>query len=516
VLLHSTYGSGIIGLNKLLATVDNMALASDSPSSYLCRIQWREIVFQWLRERRQYSDFGLDSCLRKLEENPVNREAALAAFWGAYLANELPPVLSDLQQERLGKLLDYGSPYDLRPEDVKDLAFVKLYLAGLLIICLIRPDWPIAENPGAVAALEKALEAYRLAEQPGVIDAIIDDPSAWGTKYFDDDLFTFSLVMVSGIARVELSLWHVEQRNYEKAFWGITNGAWDICAARVEGKSNELPSFEPYLPHSGNQFNIQEAADIFEEVKKHPRDIKNWEYIQMGCDAIQHLGYCYLYDFLDDIRDANGEIFSAVEYWGKGVTFAEDQKRIVASPVPILTRDAIQRMEIKERLKRDFLRSFWEEMDGKTQEILVDAEMQWVHNMPDNMVREIRPMLELTLPSVFPFLETTIVHRDSRLILTRMRDELLTNRVVRASIDGLRIDNRDKAWVKDELPKFLQKVIDTRNYFEKEQHLPSKKSGKNLEMTEKAVSIHRELFGIGCEGILPRLMKIKRTISPKK
>jgi len=97
-----------------------------------------------------------------------------------------------------------------------------------------------------------------------------------------------------------------------------------------------------------------------------------------------------------------------------------------------------------------------------------------------------------------------------------MRDELLNNRVVRASIDGLQIDNRDKAWAKDELPKLLQKVIDTRNYFEKEQHLAGKKSGKNLEMTEKAISVHRELLGIGCVGMLPRLMKIKRAISPKK
>jgi len=53
-----------------------------------------------------------------------------------------------------------------------------------------------------------------------------------------------------------------------------------------------------------------------------------------------------------------------------------------------------------------------------------------------------------------------------------MRDELLNNRVVRASTDGLQIDNRDKAWIKDELPKLLQKVIDTRNYFKKSSICP--------------------------------------------
>jgi len=491
-----------------------MALANDFPSSYLYRIHWKAIVFQWLEERIQYNDLSLDNCLTILEENPVNREVALASFWGVYLANELPPVISDLQQDRIEKILYNGSPNGSLPEDIKNIAYVKLHLAGLLIICLIRPDWPIVENPSAVTALEKALEAYRLAETPGAIDTIIDDPSAWGTKYFDDDLFTFSLVMVGGIALVELSLWRTEQRNYEEAFWDITNGAWNICAATVESKVDGLPDFKPYLPHSGSQFNIQEVADIFEEVRKHPRDIRNWEYMLMGCVAIQHLGYHDLYDNLEDIiGDDRSEIIGAVEYWGRGATFAEERMRLDASPVPIVTRDMIERNDIRERLKRDFLQSYWDEIDSSAQEILVDAEMQWVHNRPDNMVCEFRPMLELVLPSVFPFLKSTVAQRDSRMILTRIRDDLQTNAVVQALIDGLHTDSHDKAWVKDDLPKFLHKVIATRNHFEKEQHLLDKKARKNLEMMEKAISIHRELLGIGCEGILLRLMRIKRSIN---
>lgn len=492
-----------------------MVATNDSPFKYLRRIQWRERAFQWLREKRQYDDFDLDSCIRNLDENPAKREAALAVFWGAYLGNELPPVLNDPQHERIRKLLDYGSPRDLPSEDIRDLAFAKLHLAGLLAICLIRPDWPIAENPGVVAILEKALSAYRLAKQPEM-DTIIDDPPGWGNRYFYDNLFVFSSVLVGGIARVELSFWRAEQRNYEEAFWDITNGAWDICATMVEGQSSELPNFKPYLPHSGNQFNVQEAADIFEEVKRHSKNIKNWEYIRMGCEAIQHLGYCDLYDWLGDITDANGETFGAFEYWGRAVTFAEDQMRIVASPIPVLTRDATERMETKERLKRDFFGDLWEETDEKAQEILVDAEIEWIHNRPDKMAREIRPLLELILPAVFPFLEHTIQQSDGRLILTRMRDELRTNRVIRALINGLRMGARDKEWVKNELPEFLQKVIGARNYFEKEQHLSGKKSRKYLEMTEMAKTIHNELLGIGCEGVLPRLMKIKQAAHQRK
>jgi len=36
------------------------------------------------------------------------------------------------------------------------------------------------------------------------------------------------------------------------------------------------------------------------------------------------------------------------------------------------------------------------------------------------------------------------------------------------------------------------------------------------EMTEMAKTIRSELLGIGCEGVLPRLMKIKQSAHRKK
>jgi len=35
-------------------------------------------------------------------------------------------------------------------------------------------------------------------------------------------------------------------------------------------------------------------------------------------------------------------------------------------------------------------------------------------------------------------------------------------------------------------------------------------------MTQTAISIHNELLGIGCEGVLPRLLEIKQAAGPKK
>lgn len=511
-----------------------MASNNDSVSSYLWRILCRDQAFRWLREKRGYTKVDLDSCLNILEENPIAREAAFCAFWGAYLANELPVVVSDKQLEKVKRLLDYGALPSPKIEKIKDLAFVKLHLAGLLIICLLRPDSPVSENPSVITVLEKALEAYKLAEPPAVD---IDDPPGWGKKLFRHDLFGFSIILVGGISRVELSLIGAEQRNYEEALSLASLGAWDVCATTIEEESGVMhqlrltynipetttmkeesgfPGFQPYMPHSGQRFNIQEIIDIFEEAKKHCRDIKDWEAMENYCDVLRYLGFFNLYDSTIQVRPFIAEGLGAAEYWGRASTFAEYQKRIVASPFPIVTKDAIEHVETRERLKRDFLSDTWEELTEEAQKILVDAEIEWMHKRLDNMVKDIRPMLELVLLSTFPFLGPMITRSDPRLILTRIRNELQENRMLPVLIDSFQIDNLDKAWATDELPKFLQKVIHTRNYFEKEQDSPSKKSGENWEMIENAVSIHGELLGIGCSGVLPRLMKIKRAIRPKK
>lgn len=495
-----------------------MALDSGLFPPDLWRIVWREKVLQWLKERIQLTDFGLDGCLEILNKNILVREAALAAFWGAYLANKLPPTLSDQDIARIKKLLDYGLPNTSQSKgEIEELAFAKLHLAGLLAVSLIRPDCPTIESPSAIDSLEKAQEAYKLAHSPGIIDEIIDAPSSWGKKYFDQDLLTFSLVLVGGITRAELSFVHTEKGNYEEAFWDVTNAAWDICATTVASESGDLPDFRPYLPHSGDYFNIQEVADIFEEVKRHEKRVKNWEYVKISCEAIQHLGYCGLYDcLLDGIRDANGDEFGAAEYWGRAITFAEGQMRLQSSPTATFTRDVMERAFVEETLKRDFFLETWEEMTQEAKEILIDAEIAWIHDRLGSMVRDIRPLLELVLLATLPFLKDTFEKKDSHLILTRMRDKLVSNAVVRSLIDALHIAPQYKMWAKDELPRFLHKTIEARNYFEKERYLPGKKSEKSAQMLEKAVSIHSELLGIGCEGVLPRLIKIKQASSQSK
>ncbi len=491
-----------------------MTLSGKFCEEDLWRILWRKNGFQWLQEKMQYTDFDLDSCLGKLEENPTHMEAAFSAFWGTYLANEVPPTLSDTQIGKAQKLLDYGSVPDNQIDKIKDLAYVKLHLAGLLAVCLIRPDWPTVEFPGVVSILKKALECYALVDAPEID---IDDPPSSGQPLLNYAPPAFSIILISGIARMELSRLFAERGEYEKALCHISDGAWDICATTIKDETGKLPPFVPYLPHSGRSFNIRVAMNIFEALKEHTGDVKEWGNVETCCGVLRHLGFFGLYDpdaWVYEMLSPEINLTFA-EYWGKAETFAEERSRIVDSPYHVLTREDVERAQTMDRLKRDFFSDTWEELPGEAQKILVSAEIQWMNNRADNMVKDVRQLLELVLPSVFPLLEPAIRQSDNRLILTRMKDELLNNKIVRASIDSLKIDNADKTWAKDELPLFLQKVIDSRNYFDKDSHLPDKQLKRQIYL-KIAVDIHSELLGIGCKGILPRLMRIKKTTRDKR
>ena len=490
----------------------------NSISSNLWRILWREKGFHWLREERKYQDTVPDSCIRILRDNPAKREAAFALFWGTYLGTEQPPTLVDQHIEEVKHLFEDGHSGAIRVEDIPNIAFVKLHLAGVLAVCLIRPDYPTYENPSLVTILEKAIEAYRLSEPPEID---LDDPKAWGRELADKDLFGFSTILLSGIIRVELASIYVSKMMYEGALSHISEGAWDICATTIEQTSEYSDEtkrvdfhnngFLPYLPHLGHEFDIQEAADIFEEIKRHPKDIANWSNVRLYCDVLRYLGYCELYDgLLDGITDSSGEEFGAGEYWGKAITFAEERMQIISCPFHIPTREARERAETEDRLKRDFLFENWRGLPGESLQILVDAEIAWIHGRLSDMMKEFRPFLEMVLPALFVFLRPTIREKgDPRLPLTVMRDDIKGNRMVRASIRGMKIQEHDKQWVISYLPTFLSEVIDLRNYFEKERH-QQKSPEKERHMRDKAISVRRTLLGIGCAGILPRLMEIKK------
>ena len=485
-----------------------MGINNNEPMSAIERLIWKAQGFAWLSEKKCFNYHNLDNCINKLEENPTCCEAAFAAFWGIYLSDELPPIIDDLQIEKIKTLLDQGIKSRLQPEDINSLAFVKLHLAGLLTVCLIRPDWPITENPSAIDMLEKAKEACALTDVPAFD---VEDPPSSGKELVNTDLLGFSTRLIAGIIWFELALRRAAEGKYEEAFDFINGAVWHLAIVTFEDESGQMAAFKPYMPHSGLGFNIQEVIKLFEELKAHAHNIENWQTISEYCDIIRYLGWFYLYNPNEQVRKPFiAEGLTVFEYWGRATTYAEERHSITGSPIPILTRDAIERTETKERIKRDFIGNLWELIDKPTQDNLVDVEIQWMHSRLDNMVKEIRQVLEMILINIFPFLEYTIKQNDGHLIIWRIREAIEKDPNIRKSIERLSIGNHDKIWIKEELTKFLREINHVRNYFEKDQYLPGKNSDEKQKMTENAIAIHHKLLGIGCEGTLPRLLRIKK------
>ncbi|GEM_PF-5453807 len=316
--------------------IEDMTLDNDFPMVHPERFLWMARGFQWLQERRKYHAFDIDSCLNILKEN-ISREAAFAAFWSTYLTNELQPHMTDEQHGKLNQILEHASAKSSGTKDMQDIAFVKLHLASLLAISLIRPDSPICKNPSLVTILEKSISAYELAEPPKIN---IDEPENMGKELIEEDLLGFSILLTGGVVGVELALVRAEQRRYEEALNLMSRFAWDICATTIrpiisidiiEGTHHQdVPEFLPYLPHSGCEFKIQEAVDIFEEIKAHGKDIKDWSDIQNSCDVLRYLGLCGLYDPNESFKPFVAEGVGAIEYWGRAATFAEEQMRVIA------------------------------------------------------------------------------------------------------------------------------------------------------------------------------------------
>jgi hypothetical protein len=93
------------------------------------------------------------------------------------------------------------------------------------------------------------------------------------------------MVLINSICCVELSLRLADEGKYEEALDFISLGPWDICATTTQGgptwSIEGTPGLKPYLPHSGACFNIQEAVNIFEGIKEHSKDIKDWANVRL-------------------------------------------------------------------------------------------------------------------------------------------------------------------------------------------------------------------------------------------
>jgi hypothetical protein len=100
--------------------------------------------------------------------------------------------------------------------------------------------------------------------------------------------------------------------------------------------------------------------------------------------------------------------------------------------------------------------------------------------------------------------------------ITRIKRAIRDDEAVRDQIDSLPVEKFSKTWLKKGLPGFIEKVLKVRHFYKESHSSDTKAIVKSREMKDNAGTVHREFFGINCEGVFPRLMKLKRDIKAKE
>ncbi len=327
---------------------------------------WREKAYKWLEQNSNYHDFDLNACLEELEKNQLNRAAALAAFWNVYLNTEDSFILNEVQLDKVRRLMQplTGGLSKESKEGIQAKAFVTLHLAGIALISKLSPESPpLSEIPSVT-------EVIKIGRTADSLDAPVDiDISrTWGKECFNRDLFGFSQVLVSGIISVEASRWLSDQGKYEEAFSLMANNCGSLYLTTIEEENIWLendrplsiaPEFTPYLPHSGEAFNLREVVGMFEEIKRHPGKVIDWESVAQACGLLQYFGAGE--GFYDPWMVVDSSTTCAVEFWASAESFAETQRRIADSPFPVADPEMAKHMEIKARLRSDFFPDTWDE-----------------------------------------------------------------------------------------------------------------------------------------------------------
>lgn len=492
-----------------------------SPERWDRKIYWLGVAGEWLSQRG-YPYFDLNDCLERLEQDPECREAALAAFWKVYLvSHEMSTSERDEQVERINKILDTPFPPDAPKETREAIAFSKMHLAGVLMVLLISAGTPLSESPGATEAIEKVLQASEYLE-----------PYEYGEgKDITKDLINFSNVLVCGIASIEKARWRSENQEYEEAFSLIADGAEHLCLVDYGGEE------VPYLPSSGKKFEVQEAVDIFEHLKRRPEKVKSWARVKEICQKFDRMSDPYPSGFgLGEwtITDGNGNQYDSIFYWRRAVGFAECKMS------PSEFWDTLRHREAEnhsQRLKTDFFGESWEHLEPKTRESLIQMEINWYvsperggrleaaanelrlafeHEMNAIVFRRIGKAVNQILQNKELKKQLNLKSRNaSNLSLSEMASLLkeasnehsLRVLSVRQFIEALPLPDTEKGLLYVKLPEYALDLARVRRK-------PEHRDNYN-QIAREIRELRNQALGIGIESLLLRLAQIKMRLRQK-
>jgi hypothetical protein len=240
----------------------------------------------------------------------------------------------------------------------------------------------------------------------------------------------------------------------------------------------------------------------------------------------------------DGVTDSDGEYWDCSVFWQRAAVAA----RARMSPDQVL--QAWQRMKATfhaERLQRDFLDDNYGLLDTRSREALLRCESTWfdlAHSggRSGGILNDLRHVFEAELNALIFSKVAQIVERlrsdkgiardlridadlDHALSLadmSKLLEAMHANRNetarLRRALKALGLTVNDMGFLLGDLPPYLHNLVRSRNVAE---HPRSATSIAVNHLEEEAATLRRKALGIGCVGVLPQLLDIKKRLNPR-
>jgi hypothetical protein len=430
--------------------------------------------------------------LEALKGDPFCREAAAALFWQIHLNQDVNLPENELREELAQLLGALSRPSEeiqnrlARNKELRlDSAFVGLhcFLAGFLYEKAHgREDTEQAEE-----RLVRAAECSNLLPLYSYIDSS-DVP---------EDPLEQSRMAVDSLLACEIFRRARAQGDSLKAFQQASVSAYlnhlvrEALSSRGFGK-HLAPELAPGLIKGpeipGWSIEPQEVVDVFEQVLRNPPENVDW-------NEVAEWWYEFPWYLEDpDVKDFEGNEWGWVEYCYSRIGFAKAK----LGPQELWKHLVQQQREgCEERLRRDFFGDLWRELPEEARKALIQSEVTWSSRETRRRVESIPNEFRLTFE---PVLWEMLGYKDK----PRLGQMLWGNRLEMAFAQ-LDLGRGDRKFIAD---KLIPELTTLNHYLRRLAEHPGEKPILHEEVEE----MRRKVLGIGCEGLLPRLLEIKRAL----
>ena len=437
----------------------------------------------------------------------------------------------------------------------EETADVGLLLAAGLLTLLVDEARRRPEPEGSLYYNEDIRETLGIGRMN---QGLTEPPDVWNTARLHwsedqqlpvDDTVDFSLAAARHLVGAEYAAFRASEADYEEAFNELSHAAWSLSALGVFSDGLVIPHLgEPFgwVQDEGLSAGIKELVRWHRHLTTSPyrERVKNWWNVAMGCtfnaegspsvheDAwfgLPEEGFGEVLVDVDD-PDYSHNWVTLTTYWYMAYTHAKAQ---MSPSEHDFLRQRERNERHRKRLTSDFFDDCWFVLEENTRECLVSAEIAWseaprsggrVFALPNELrlafegelremfIKPIEQQIDNLLSDGKRSKRFGLRSRDAGSIslgdigklLERANPKELDLLALHMLIEGAGLNAKDKRFVHQDLARFLNRLWRARNEAEHQ--------GRCDAGTMR--TLRRQALGIGCEGMLPRLARLKKRMMP--